>query len=380
MLSFINTYFANRILPLENLGVSSLLQVSAQNIAVLSDFGLNEVSTREYRNTRIFEILGSILIFRLGLSIIFCFLVSIAWSYIENRYFTWVTLAILFMCVIRNSCDMLYVYRTLNKLLEFYLINLAGPVIIGLLYYLALKDLAYIPGIELLILTSVSSVLNGIMLLRVRDKVQLNFNYPIIKKYIINSWKLALSAIINVFVSSGLIYYCAIVLDLGSLGLVRTTLLLIVPFEILLYVANNFYMRDFFSCISAGERLAFYFSYFKRMFPILFISIIIVLIVNENILAAVLGYDYKLSIHYFKIIAISKIFLLCFLPFTQIIYNDNKNNMPLLSSALVALISIPGFLYSIENYSLIGLAMTQASIDVALMLPGIYYFFWKETM
>jgi O-antigen/teichoic acid export membrane protein len=379
VLSFINTYFANRILSLENLGVSSLLQVSAQNIAVLSDFGLNEVSTREYRNSHIFEILGSILIFRLGLSIILCFLVSIAWLYIENRYFTWATLAILFVCVIKNGSDMLYVYRTLNNLLEFYLINLAAPVIVGFFYYFSLKDLAYVPGVELLILTSVSSVLNGIMLLRMRGKIKLNFNYSITKNYIISSWKLSLSAIINVFVSSGLIYYCAIILDIGALGLVRTTLLLIVPFEILLYVVNNFFMRDFFSCRSAGERLVFYHKYLMRMFPILFFSIIIVLSINENILAVVLGYDYKLSIFYFKIIAMSKIFLLSFLPFTQILYTDNKNNMPLFSSTLVVFVSMPGFLYSIENYSLIGLAITQASVDVAFMLPGVYYFFWKES-
>ena len=378
IISFINSIYAYRLLPTENIGMSTLLQASSAHISVFVDLGLNEYATREAQNHKIKEIISTILYFRIIVSIILLTCTFIFVTIFDYGTLNYFVMLVIFLLILRSSTETLFIYRTIGRLTEYYLLLLSGPVIIAVMYFLLLDDLKKIAAIELFLLAFVNTMVNGLLIMRVRKYLTLSFRWQSVATYIFGNWKLSLAAFLNVTITSSLVYYVSYLFDFEILGLMRVSLLFVLPFELVYFTLMNYYMKELFECDTRKKRFLFLKKYFSKALPLVLLMFICLLGIYNTSLLSVLGLNEKISLDFMAIMIVSKILMVGFLPFIVIPFADNRNNLPLFNSVFSGFLVFVFAFLLIKQYNLVGLAVTNLVLDLSSCVLGFFYFYKKR--
>jgi O-antigen/teichoic acid export membrane protein len=375
LLNLLNSVNIVKFLEPEKLGVSTILQAANNQASCVTDFGLNDLASREKNNPSVNEIYLSIVYFRLFASLL---LASVSIP-IYMLYFTETVpsylFAFLILSIVKTSLDTVFYYRNSLQMGLYYLINILPPASVMVFYFIYLESFS-IAGIDFIVVATSAFTGNIILLaMMLRNTGRVKFDFIYIINLISKNWKLSLASAIAMTSASIPIFISAYVLDLIEMGYLRATLILLIPFDILISGTFGYLYPKVVDWNKADTFKLETYNYVTYVGSISVVAILVISILANTIITKILGSDFYFSFLYLVIIMIGKLIFFIFLPFNIYVLLDKKNARPLLSASLIALTSLSISIPLIRTYGLAGLALSQTIADI--LVPWIGFVIFK---
>ncbi len=360
-----------KIMGPENIGISTLMQSYTSISAIGYDYALNEIILKSQRKNNANDLYATVLFLRLLLaSTISIIIILLAFA------IDWIKAPIYIICfvifaIIKNSIDPLLIYRNTGKMDIYYSVGIISPIMVAIIYSL-LNEKYIFAGIDFITINLSLFLVNIILLLKwikKLDKIKIRLKKVIF--LIKNNWGISLGSIINTITFSMQLIIAGLILGVGEIGVMRASLILVLPLELIYQVIQNKTFIDVKNIIDRNDANNLIYDEVKKNSRLFVIPVLLAMIIPENFIQQILGHDYKYSHSFFVIVAVSKFMLIVSAPLTLSMYLIDGRKAILESSLLMFItmfIAIPFVYY----FHLIGLALSMFLVDAMLPAYGFY--------
>lgn len=361
VISLVNSTLAAKVLTPEQLGASAIIQSIATQVSTTVDLGLNDYASRNKFLDSINELFYNILVFRLLTTISILIPILLLVTYTNDTINGWWSF-IIAIFLLKNATDTLFYYRTIDEMRTYYVFAFLPPLFTAIIYFFTLEGTT-IQAYDLLVITSTVLVSNLALVMRMIYQTGVyKFNVRFLFHYLRLNWLLVISTAMNTYTSAGIIIVAAYFLSQDDLGIIRTSLILIVPLELFSSVLHSWlYPR----VVTWAKDVNFYQNVklvYKYYYLLLFVFLGYIILVPDVLFF--LGSNFRANEDFIILAVLAKLVAIMFLPYHIAIYTDKSNIFPFFASTWNLLITLSIGGYFIWKYNLVGVGFSLVYLEI----------------
>jgi O-antigen/teichoic acid export membrane protein len=371
-LSFYNQYLIVGLLGVYNIGYSSMIQIYNYQASAIFDLGLNNIGIREKNGINEKKYYQLIISLRLIVSLsIFIAWIIITYYFINENKFLWYIASI---GVLLPALDLNFYFRIKDKINLFAFIRGLSAFVVFVVY-INLKPSQIIIGTDYIVTTL------SILFVTILTWI-IYLHYDSVKFFNLSEYKLLFLKSKYIIASSTLLLlyptlqYTLLnnLLGYKSVGILRNTLLLVLPIE---FIVNNY-----------GNLLIGYFRKWQvegrdhenilKLFKISLIFILpitfVIFLCPENLINFFLHKRFEFSFISFKLLIFAKLGLMIFSPFTYYEIVNKNDKLYLKLSIILFILSLILNIILLPRYGIIGASISILICDLSQPLFYFYKF------
>jgi O-antigen/teichoic acid export membrane protein len=371
LISLCNSVYIIKLLGAEKIGVSTLMQSYTNLSSIGYDFALNEIILKSQKKDNENQLFINAIIFRLliaiALGIVIFFLARLIIPLEGEAYL----IGFLVFAILKNSIDPLIIYRNSEKMELYYIIGIISPIMVSVIYLSMNKDRVF-TGLDFISVHATMFIGNLILLgAWLKNITEIKVKIKPIVELIRNNWAITLGSMVHTLTFSFQIIIAGMLLNLEDLGVMRASMILVLPLELAYSVMQNKTFIYLKSLVGRDDSRDVIFKTARRSLLVYGIGIILLMLIPESFFSKILGYDYRYNHEFFIIVGVGKLILIIMAPISLSMYLLQGRGAILNSSVVMFIVML---LTTVLTYyfSLVGLALSMVIVDLTLPLYGFW--------